>query len=30
MGRVFASKTRYELKGRVSERLAAIQKQFGK
>ena len=29
MGRVFASKTRYELKGRVSGRLAAIQKQFG-
>ncbi len=30
MGRVLASKTRFELKGRVSERLAAIQKQFGK
>ena len=30
MGRVFASKTRFELKGRVAERLAAIQKQFGK
>ena len=30
MGRVFASKTRFDLKGRVSERLAAIQKQFGK
>jgi hypothetical protein len=30
MGRVFASKTRFDMKGRVSERLAAIQKQFGK
>ncbi|MBI5565277.1 MAG: SRPBCC family protein [Chloroflexi bacterium] len=30
MGRVFASKARFELKGRVAERLAAIQKQFSK
>jgi hypothetical protein len=30
MGRVFASKTRFELKGRVAERLTAIQKQFSK
>jgi hypothetical protein len=28
MGRVFASKARFDLKGRVAERLAAIQKQF--
>ncbi len=29
MGRVFASKTRFDLKGRVAERLAALQKLFG-
>ncbi len=29
MGRVFASKTRFDLKGRVAQRLAALQKQFG-
>lgn len=30
MGRVFASKARFDLKGRVADRLAAIQKQLGK
>jgi hypothetical protein len=30
MGRVFASKARFELKGQVADRLAAIKQQFGK